>query len=162
MQKDDQNPISTSPPSLSNEEIAEALRTMGETCICPPIMGTALFHSGELTVDCPIHGEKAHHSGIDISRWQRPVNPGDTITVMAESAANKVDINIMSEKFKGTILYGTEEAPPNIADEYDDWEDANPPRQSKSAPAKHTEDGRSVFTSLREIGKRARKVIRRA
>ncbi len=117
----------------------------------------------EKTVECPIHGKKTTHNiGLDVSRWQRPITPGDTITFTMEAMANEVDINIMSEKFKGTVSYDPEPAPTNIADEYDDWEDANPPRQSKSAPAKHTEDGRSVFTSLREIGKRASKVIKRA
>jgi hypothetical protein len=76
------------------------------------------------------------------------------------AGANEVDIDIMNKKFEGTFIYGTEED--DTDDEYIDWEDENPPRQSKSAPAKHTEDGRSVFTSLREIGKRARKVIKRA
>lgn len=132
----------------TEEEIAEALRIMGEDCNCPTLMGTALYHHGTVDVDCPIHGEKTHQSGIDVSQWQRPIAPGDIITIMTESMSNQMDIEIM----EGTIAYGDETS--RLADDYGDWEDENPPRQSKSAAPKHTEDGRSVFTSFREIGKR--------
>lgn len=162
-EKKQDSSITQSPSSEpTEEEIAEALRIMGEKCICPTLMGTALYMGGSITVDCPIHGELAHSgvAPIDISKWQTPLQPGDIVTVVAESMANKVDIDIMG-KFEGTVTYGTEEELTNLADDYEDWEDANPPRQSKSAAPKHTEDGRSVFTSVREIGKRAREVLRK-
>jgi len=95
----------------TEDEIAEALRTMGEKCECPSVWGTALFHHGTMTVDCPIHGERTHQSalGLDTSVWQTPMQPGDTITfemtaTIGSASAKNTDINIM----KGTALYGQE------------------------------------------------------
>ncbi len=42
-------------------------------------------------------------------------------------------------------------------DMYADWEDDNPARTSKSAKPKMPVHGRSVFTILRQLGKRAKK-----
>lgn len=47
-------------------------------------------------------------------------------------------------------------------DDYLDYEDLNPPRRSKGARPKMAVSGRSVFTALREIGKRAFSVRKRA
>jgi hypothetical protein len=59
-------------------------------------MGTALYHHGEMWVDCPIHGEKTHRTGIDISAWQ--VDPKDVITFQISGAvAESIDITIMGE-----------------------------------------------------------------
>ena len=49
--------------------------------------------------------------------------------------------------------------PPGKVDthEYDYWEEANPPRHSKTERPKHTEDGRSVKLLSKLIGRRGKK-----
>ena len=86
---------------------------MGEKCSCPSYGGTALYHHGEITVECPIHGEQTRKwgYGADVSVWQNVVSDGDILKITAtigEVMAENVDINIMSEAFKGTISYGKE------------------------------------------------------
>ena len=93
----------------TEEEIAEALRIMGEDCACPPIMGTALYMGEAKTVDCPIHGERTtHNAGLDLSRWQTPIQPGDVVTIVAEAMAERVDIDIRNATYEGTVSYGKE------------------------------------------------------
>jgi hypothetical protein len=99
-QKGEPNPTSLDNPASepTNEEIAEALRIMGEECACPSLMGTALFHAGELTVDCPVHGVLGHKSGIDTSKWK---------SVIGQQMGESVDRQFRSN-YKGTFTYGQE------------------------------------------------------